>query len=142
MLREAFDRHELNRYVGAIRDNLDAPALAAAAQQAAPVLDGAQDPKAAVRANLQDVTSALASSGGRRTPSVPFMARDPVHSILQSTLESKLRAQVEGMLAQAAKVEGTLRGNAGVGQIFEFRVPAGRGAALLFEGRAVHTSIL
>jgi hypothetical protein len=36
MLREAFDRHELNRYVRAIRDNLDAPALADAAQQAAP----------------------------------------------------------------------------------------------------------
>ena len=91
MLREAFDRHELNRYVGAIRDNLDAPALADAAEQAAPVLDGAQDPKAAVRANLQDLTSALASSGGRSTPSVPFLARDPVHSILQSTLETKLR---------------------------------------------------
>ena len=58
------------------------------------------------------------------------------------TLESKLRAQVEGMIGQAAKVEGTLRGNAGVGQLFEFRVPAGRGAALLFEGRAIHTAIL
>ena len=58
------------------------------------------------------------------------------------TLESKLRTQVEGMVAQAAKVEGTLRGNAGVGQLFEFRVPAGRGAALVFEGRAIHTAIL
>jgi len=58
------------------------------------------------------------------------------------TLESKLRAQVEGTVAQAAKVEGALRGNAGVGQLFEFRVAAGRGAALLFEGRAVHTAIL
>jgi hypothetical protein len=58
------------------------------------------------------------------------------------TLESKLRAQVEGTIAQAAKVEGTLRGTAGVGQLFEFRVPVGRGAALLFEGRPVHTAIL
>jgi len=58
------------------------------------------------------------------------------------TLESKLRAQVEGIVAQAAKVEGALRGNAGVGQLFEFRVPAGRGAALVFEGRVVHTVIL
>lgn len=58
------------------------------------------------------------------------------------TLESKLRAQVEGMVAQAAKVEGTLRSNAGVGQLFEFRVATGRGAALLFESRAIHTAIL
>jgi hypothetical protein len=58
------------------------------------------------------------------------------------TLESKLRAQVEATIGQAAKVEGTLRGNAGVGQLFEFRVAAVRGAALLFEGRAIHTAIL
>lgn len=58
------------------------------------------------------------------------------------TLESKLRAQVEATIGQAAKVEGTLRGNAGVGQLFEFRVATGRGAALLFEGRAIHTAIV
>jgi hypothetical protein len=56
--------------------------------------------------------------------------------------EAKLRAQVEGVLAQAARVEGSMRGNAGVGQLFEFRMAGGRGAALLFEGRAVHTAIL
>jgi len=57
------------------------------------------------------------------------------------TLEPKLRAQVEGLIAQAAKVEGTLRGNAGVGQLFEFRVAGNRGAALVFENRVVHTAI-
>jgi hypothetical protein len=56
--------------------------------------------------------------------------------------EAKLRAQVEGLLAQAARVEGAMRGNAGVGQLFEFRAGSGRGAALLFDGRAVHTAIL
>jgi hypothetical protein len=56
--------------------------------------------------------------------------------------ETKLRAQVEGLVAQAARVEGSMRGNAGVGQLFEFRAGSGRGAALLFEGRAVHTAIL
>ena len=54
----------------------------------------------------------------------------------------KNRAQAEGLIAQAAKVEGTLRGNAGVGQIFEFRVAGGRGAALVFDGRPIHTAIL
>lgn len=58
------------------------------------------------------------------------------------TLESKLRAHVEATIGQAAKVEGTLRGNPGVGQLFEFRLATGRGAALLFEGRAMHTAIL
>jgi hypothetical protein len=57
-------------------------------------------------------------------------------------LEPTLRAQVEGMLAHAVKVEGMLRSNAGVGELFEFRAAAGRGAALLFEGRAIHTAIL
>jgi len=56
--------------------------------------------------------------------------------------EASLRAQVEGLLAQAARVEGSIRGNAGVGQLFEFRVGSGRGAGLLFEGRVVHTAIL
>ena len=93
MLREAFDREELNRYVEAIRANLDAPGLADAAKAAAPVLGGEQDPQAAVRANLPEVTNALASSGGRKTPAVPFLARDPVQSLLQSTLETKLRGQ-------------------------------------------------
>jgi hypothetical protein len=56
--------------------------------------------------------------------------------------EAKLRAHVEGLLTHAARVEGSMRGNAGVGQLFEFRVAGGRGAALLFEGRAIHTAIL
>jgi len=64
------------------------------------------------------------------------------HPAAQDFAESKLRAQVEGMLSQAARVEGSLRGNAGVGQIFEFRLAAGRGAALAYEGRTIHTAIL
>jgi hypothetical protein len=56
--------------------------------------------------------------------------------------EGSLRAQVQSLLAQASRAEGSLRGNAGVGQIFEFRAGIGRGAALLFEGRAIHTAIL
>ncbi len=56
--------------------------------------------------------------------------------------EAKLRARVEAMLGVAARTEGTLRGNAGVGQLFEFRVERARGAALIFEGRVVHAAIL
>jgi hypothetical protein len=39
-------------------------------------------------------------------------------------------------------VEGALRGNAGVGQLFEFGVERSRGAALLFEAAVVHLAIL
>ena len=56
--------------------------------------------------------------------------------------EGRLRKRVEEVLGAAAKAEGILRGNAGVGQLFEFRVDGLRGAALLVDGRVVHTAIL
>ena len=56
--------------------------------------------------------------------------------------EGSLRAQVQSLLAQAGRAEGSLRGNAGVGQIFEFRAGTGRGAALIFGSHAIHTAIL
>jgi hypothetical protein len=49
---------------------------------------------------------------------------------------------VETLLRDAGRVEGSLRGNAGVGQLFEFSVERSRGAALLFEGSVVHLAIL
>jgi hypothetical protein len=49
---------------------------------------------------------------------------------------------VDGLLRGAARVEGTLRGSAGVGRLFEFALDKHRGAALLFEGQAVHLAIL
>ena len=58
------------------------------------------------------------------------------------TSEAKLRAHLEGLLAQAARVECLVRGNAGVGQLFEFRAGSSRGAKLHYEGRAIHTAIL
>ena len=39
-------------------------------------------------------------------------------------------------------VDGIKGGNAGVGQLFEFAVGNRQGAALLFEGRVVHSAIL
>jgi hypothetical protein len=56
--------------------------------------------------------------------------------------EAAARARVDGLLRGAARVEGTLRGSAGVGRLFEFALDKHRGAALLFEGRAVHLAIL
>jgi hypothetical protein len=56
--------------------------------------------------------------------------------------EAAGRARAEGLLRGAARVEGTWRGNAGVGRLFEFALDKSRGAALLFEGQAIHLAIL
>ena len=56
--------------------------------------------------------------------------------------EAAARARVDGLLRGAARVEGTLRGSAGVGRLFEFALDKHRGAALLFEGQAVHLAVL
>jgi len=49
---------------------------------------------------------------------------------------------VDGLLRGTARVEGTLRASVGVGRLFEFALDKHRGAALLFEGQAVHVAIL
>jgi hypothetical protein len=56
--------------------------------------------------------------------------------------EGKLHQSVRDLLENAARAEGTLRGNAGVGHIFEFAAGTRQGAALLFEARVVHSAIL
>ena len=55
---------------------------------------------------------------------------------------AKLRARVERLLQLARVVEGTLRTNAGVGQLFECRLEAHRAAALVYDGRMMHAAIL
>ena len=59
-----------------------------------------------------------------------------------SVPEHKLRATVQGVLGAAASASGSVRGNAGVGQVFEFAVERYRGAALSYEGVVVHAAIL
>jgi hypothetical protein len=56
--------------------------------------------------------------------------------------EAKLRGAVQALLAAAGAAPGSARGNAGVGQIFEFAVERYRGAALAYEGGIVHAAIL
>jgi hypothetical protein len=65
--------------------------------------------------------------------------RQPVPGELD---ERGLRGRVEEVLRAAAKSEGSQRTNAGVGQLFEFRLEALRGSALLFERRVIHAAIL
>ena len=56
--------------------------------------------------------------------------------------EPKLRAALQALLAAAGPAPGSVRGNAGVGQIFEFGVERYRGSALAYEGGIVHAAIL
>jgi hypothetical protein len=56
--------------------------------------------------------------------------------------EAAGRARTDGLLRAAARVEGGVRGSVGVGRLFEFTLDGRRGAALLFEGRAIHVAIL
>ena len=56
--------------------------------------------------------------------------------------EAKLRGAVQALLAAAGAASGSVRGNAGVGQVFEFAVERYRGAALAYEGGIVHAAIL
>jgi Calcineurin-like phosphoesterase len=72
MIKQVVDRGEMGRYVEALRDQLDAP-----------------------------VTEKLASSGADSADVAPFMSRDPMQSLLQSTLEDKLRER--GVPGEAPK---------------------------------------
>lgn len=56
--------------------------------------------------------------------------------------ETAGRRHVESLLQATARVAGSLRGNAGVGQLFEFGVRHSRGAALVFERAVIHLTIL
>jgi hypothetical protein len=56
--------------------------------------------------------------------------------------EAAQRAELQRLLARAAAATGVLRGNAGVGQVFEFVVERHRGAALGHERTIVHAAIL
>ena len=56
--------------------------------------------------------------------------------------EAAGRARTDGLLRAAARVEGAARGSVGSGRLFEFTLDGRRGAALLFESRAIHVAIL
>jgi hypothetical protein len=47
-----------------------------------------------------------------------------------------------GSAGERSRAEGTLRGNTGVGHIFEFAAGTRQGGALLFETRVLHATIL
>jgi hypothetical protein len=108
MIEQVFDRHELDRYVDAFRNKLDAPELQDVTASAADKVDGEGTPAEKLRAALPSVGPGRPSSGGEESDSVPFMARDPIVSLFQSSLESGLREH--GVEDEAPQRRGWLSG--------------------------------
>jgi hypothetical protein len=106
MIRQVVDRREMHQYVESLRNQLGAPELQDAAARAADTFAGSGDPVAKLRAVLPPVAPGLASSGGRKASQVPFMSRDPIQSLMQSTLEGKLRER--GVPGEAPEHHGPL----------------------------------
>jgi Calcineurin-like phosphoesterase len=93
MLREVVDRDELQRYASAVGEAIGRPELGDAAARAASTFQGAGDPVQKLRDALPAIDDEHASSGGKGSAAVPYVSRAPIQSLLQSTLESKLREQ-------------------------------------------------
>lgn len=104
MIEQAFDQETLGRYVEAVRQQLGAPELRDATVRAAQQIGGGGDPAAKVNAALPSVDPGNASSGGRHGEPVPYLSRNPVISLVQSSVESALREQ--GISDQAPQDRG------------------------------------
>jgi len=93
MIRQAYDRGSVGQYVEAIRGQLSSPALSEPVARAAAALPGEGDAVTKVSAALTRAGQAQPSSGGDQGGAVPYLARDPAVSLVQSALEGALREQ-------------------------------------------------
>jgi hypothetical protein len=123
MRRQAYDRDSVDQYVEAVRRQLPDAALSDSVSQAAAAIPGSGDPVAKVSGALASARQAEPSSGGGAGGAVPYLAREPTVSLVQSAVEDALRARgvpdqppgPEGLWAKIVRiVEGFLhRGNFG-----------------------------
>ena len=123
MRKQAYDRDRVDQYVEAVRRQLPDAALSDSVSQAATVIPGPGDPVAKVSGAMPSAQQAEPSSGGGVGGGVPYLARDPAVSLVQSAVEDALRARgvpdqppgPEGLWAKIVRiVEGFLhRGNFG-----------------------------
>ena len=91
MRRQAYDRNSVDQYVEAVRQRLPDAALSGSVTQAAAAIPGSGDAVAKVSAALPGAYQADASSGGGVGGAVPYLARQPAVSLVQSAVESALR---------------------------------------------------
>jgi hypothetical protein len=123
MRKQAYDRDWVDQYVEAVRRQLPNAALSDSVSQAATVIPGAGDPVAKVSGAMPSARQAEPSSGGGAGGAVPYLAREPAVSLVQSAVEDALRARgvpdqppgPEGLWARIVRiVEGILHpGNFG-----------------------------
>jgi hypothetical protein len=123
MRKQAYDRDWVDQYVEAVRRQLPNAALSDSVSQAATVIPGDGDPVAKVSGAMPSAQQAPPSSGGGAGGAVPYLAREPTVSLVQSAVEDALRARgvpdqppgPEGLWAKIVRiVEGFLhRGNFG-----------------------------
>lgn len=91
MIADFLDEAEIGRYVGAVREQLEAGALDEGAAPAAQAIGrGAVHPAAAILAALPEDDAGPASSGGAEVKA-PFFSRSPAVSLLQTSLEDEAR---------------------------------------------------
>ena len=93
MIEQAYDRNSVRQYVEAVRGVLGSGQLREATAAAAQPIGGAGDAQAKVSAALPPPGAAEPSSGGAASTVVPFLARDPAVSLVQSALDGALREQ-------------------------------------------------
>jgi Calcineurin-like phosphoesterase len=89
MLKPAFDKSSVRNHVEAVRGLLQSDELSDLVASAAQQIPGDGDAAAKVAAALPDTDHAAASSGGAR-PRVPYLSRDPLVSLIQSSIEETL----------------------------------------------------
>jgi hypothetical protein len=89
MLKPAYGKGSVGNHVAAVRGLLNSAELSDLAASAAQQIPGDGDAAAKIAAALPDVNQAEVSSGGAR-PGVPYMSRDPLVSLIQSSIEEKL----------------------------------------------------
>ena len=89
MQKPAYDKGSVRKHVAAVRGLLNSAELSDLAASAAEQIPGGGVAAAKLAAALPHVDQAEVSSGGAR-PGVPYMSRDPLVSLIQSSIEEKL----------------------------------------------------
>src|SRR3954469_14083795 len=84
MRRQAYDRDSVEQYVEAVRRQLPDAALRDSVSGAATVIPGSGDPVDKVSGALPSARQAEPSSGGGAGGAVPYLAREPTVSLVQS----------------------------------------------------------
>ncbi len=95
MLKSASSKSSVQNHVAAVRGLLHAPELSDLVASAAQQIQGDGDARAKVAAALPDPGGAAVSSGGSH-PAVPYMSREPLVSLIQSSVEESLLARGAG----------------------------------------------